>query len=344
LAREISEDSSSIENGGDLGTLTRGQIFPALDEAIFGPGAEALNTPFGPIETPMGYHLFLVRSHSPAATKTLDEALPELTASVKRRKARAKAAERIEELEKAARYPATLADGAKALGLETQETDFFPADKAPDFFAGQDSELQRAFRVEIGQLSYPATSPNGYFLYVVTEKKDSFIPPFGDPKVQEKVSADWLNATAGDLAQAAAKVFLTKVAASGWDQAIKDLPSSVAIGQTPLFRRLSAFEAGEPLLYTDLNALLKNYATLAQPGQFGPEPVPIVNPDPSGYLALALAKVEPADESEIDQPGGFSSESIKTRVADAFYDHWLAQATKEVEIKLPADLRALIEG
>jgi hypothetical protein len=89
---------------------------------------------------------------------------------------------------------------------------------------------------------------------------------------------------------------------------------------------------------------LKNYASLARPGQVGPEPVPVVNPAPVGFLAISLAKLEPADEADIDAPGGFSARGTQERLMDTFYGYWLSQANEEVDLKLPSELRALVEG
>ncbi|MDR0549803.1 MAG: SurA N-terminal domain-containing protein [Deltaproteobacteria bacterium] len=345
LAKEISQDTSTVENGGELGEIERGQTFAAFDEAIFGQGVAALNKPLGPVESPLGYHVLLVRSHTPGGTKPLAEVTSELELNVKNRKARAEAANQIEELEKAARYPSTLADGAKALGLEVKETDFFNENAgAPDFLANQPPELQKAFRQEIGQLSFPTTSPNGYAIYAVTEKKDSFIPTLDDQATKEKVQADYVDQGALVLAKEAAANFLAQVTAKGWDAATSSAPKTAVVGQTPLFRRLSLFEAGEPFVYANVDGLLRNYATLSKPGQIGPEPVVIVNPDPSGYLAISLAKLEPADENDLTQPGSFSPASIRDRLKETFYSYWVYQANQEVELKMPPELRSFIEG
>jgi hypothetical protein len=156
--------------------------------------------------------------------------------------------------------------------------------------------------------------------------------------------ADWIAQEAQQKAMEAAVVFLEKAKTVGWGPAVQELPSTASPGQTPLFRRLSLFEAGVPIIYSDVQTLLKNYAVLAWPGQIGPDPIPVINPTPKGFLAVSLAKLEPADEADVDKPGGFSSRGTQDRLMDAFYGYWLAQANQEVDLKLPNEVRSLIDG
>jgi peptidyl-prolyl cis-trans isomerase D len=61
VAEQESSDKASAANGGELGTVTRGQTVPAFDQAIW-------NTPVGqisqPILTQYGYHILQVESRS----------------------------------------------------------------------------------------------------------------------------------------------------------------------------------------------------------------------------------------------------------------------------------------
>jgi peptidyl-prolyl cis-trans isomerase D len=54
VAREVSEDFVTAEQGGHLGVVPQGQMLPALDSAVFATAAGALA---GPVQSPSGYHL-----------------------------------------------------------------------------------------------------------------------------------------------------------------------------------------------------------------------------------------------------------------------------------------------
>ncbi|HEX8138019.1 MAG TPA: peptidylprolyl isomerase [Pyrinomonadaceae bacterium] len=80
LARENSDDPSSREQGGDLGSFTRDSHPRAFDDAAFAlkPG-----TVSGVVQTDFGYHVIKLFSHEPARAKTLQEATEEITQRLK---------------------------------------------------------------------------------------------------------------------------------------------------------------------------------------------------------------------------------------------------------------------
>jgi parvulin-like peptidyl-prolyl isomerase len=75
LARQSSDDPSSRERGGDLGTFTRDSHPRAFDDAAFAlkPG-----TVSAVVQTDFGYHVIKVSSHEPARPMTLEEATPQI--------------------------------------------------------------------------------------------------------------------------------------------------------------------------------------------------------------------------------------------------------------------------
>ncbi|MDR1577929.1 MAG: SurA N-terminal domain-containing protein [Deltaproteobacteria bacterium] len=345
LAKETSQDEATAELGGDLEWIERGLAFPAFDQAIFLEGVNKLNQPLGPIQSPMGFHILLVRAFTPASTKTLAEVEPELTERVKNRKARALAANKIEELEKSSRNLENMIESAKSLNLQVQATEFFnPLDGAPYFLSAREEDLQRAFRQDVGQLGFPITTPTSYVLYGITDKKASFIPPLSDPDTRAQVDIDWLTAQALQKSLEATLLFLEKAQSQGWEPALATVPEFVEKGQSPLFQRLNPYQAGAPFTYADLESLLKAYPTLARPGQVCPTPIPVISPTPQGFIGLSLAQVEPADEKDLDQPTVFTADPIRQRIRESFYSYWLEKALQDVETRIPDELQALIIG
>ncbi len=56
LAREVSDDPSAKQNGGDLGSFSRAQMVPAFAEAAFALKVGELSQP---VKSPFGYHIIL---------------------------------------------------------------------------------------------------------------------------------------------------------------------------------------------------------------------------------------------------------------------------------------------
>jgi len=61
LAREVSDDTSNKEQGGDLGWFKRGRMVKEFDDAVFGtgdkPGMKAGEISAAPVKTMFGYHI-----------------------------------------------------------------------------------------------------------------------------------------------------------------------------------------------------------------------------------------------------------------------------------------------
>ncbi|MBI4550526.1 MAG: peptidylprolyl isomerase [Candidatus Omnitrophica bacterium] len=96
VAREASEDTMAAE-GGNLGTIKRGDLVENLDEALFTlkPGE------ISPIlETPMGYHIFRVEKKTEKKVLSLEEVRNKIRDYVYREKSRALFAEWLDTLKK----------------------------------------------------------------------------------------------------------------------------------------------------------------------------------------------------------------------------------------------------
>ncbi|MHB0980437.1 MAG: peptidylprolyl isomerase [Thermoleophilia bacterium] len=79
LARELSEDAGSKEQGGDLGEVSKGVMVPAFEESVFSLKVGELSQP---VKTQFGYHLIEVESLNEAKQLTLDEVKEQIKAQL----------------------------------------------------------------------------------------------------------------------------------------------------------------------------------------------------------------------------------------------------------------------
>ncbi|GAB6051985.1 hypothetical protein JCM17960_08050 [Magnetospira thiophila] len=82
LAQAVSECPSALE-GGALGMVGRGQLYPEVDEQLF---KMAEGDIAGPVKSDMGYHILLCEAILPARAATLDEAAPRIREYLLRRR------------------------------------------------------------------------------------------------------------------------------------------------------------------------------------------------------------------------------------------------------------------
>lgn len=77
LAQELSKDTGSAPQGGDLGEFTRGRLVPEFEQAAF---AAEVGEIVGPIETEFGWHVIKVTAHTVSTFEEVaDEVRAELT-------------------------------------------------------------------------------------------------------------------------------------------------------------------------------------------------------------------------------------------------------------------------
>jgi peptidyl-prolyl cis-trans isomerase D len=119
LAEELSDDTSSSENGGDLGAIGRGDVAPAIEAAAFDLPA---GTNSEIIEGPDGLHIVLVDSKVKASKQVFDEAGLILAAEGASAEAATKLAS---DLSTSVAGGQSLEDAARAADLTLERTSFF---------------------------------------------------------------------------------------------------------------------------------------------------------------------------------------------------------------------------
>ena len=86
LARENSEDPASAANGGDLGSIVRGQTVPEFETAAFGLEPGSLSEL---VKTTFGFHILKVAAHEQARLKPFEEVSQEIQTSMQQERVQA---------------------------------------------------------------------------------------------------------------------------------------------------------------------------------------------------------------------------------------------------------------
>jgi len=83
VAKKVSEDPGSAQNGGDLGYFARGRMVPEFETVAFSLKSNEVS---GVVTTQFGYHIIQATGHKPAQMLSFDEVQDKLIDYLKQRK------------------------------------------------------------------------------------------------------------------------------------------------------------------------------------------------------------------------------------------------------------------
>jgi peptidyl-prolyl cis-trans isomerase D len=217
VAREVSEDTGSAAQGGDLGFVKKGEMVPQFEQAVFALKKGEV-TP-EPVRTPFGFHAIKVFEVKEASKTPLKEAAPQirerLAAEATDRAARARAEEMRAKLLGATDFMAE----ARKLGLTPYESTI-PRRAATSSMVPADPMEETAFGLAPGGVSTVIKTPAGFVVLKHVESLPAAVPPMEEIKGQvatavrrqkaeglalQKATALATEARAGDFGAAARK-------------------------------------------------------------------------------------------------------------------------------------------
>ncbi|NOQ36956.1 MAG: peptidylprolyl isomerase [Methylococcaceae bacterium] len=146
LAAEVSDDTGTAKNGGDLGLFEVGGLEKSLEDVA---STLKLGDVSEPVKSAFGYHLLKVTELVPAETKSFEAAKAEVTTAFQRKEAENTFYEMSEQLASVSyENPDNLTVAADAIGVDVQKSDFFAKDKA-EGIASEDAVRAAAFSEDV---------------------------------------------------------------------------------------------------------------------------------------------------------------------------------------------------
>ncbi|MGH9379674.1 MAG: peptidylprolyl isomerase [Thermoanaerobaculia bacterium] len=186
VAREVSEDPESAEQGGDLGFFGREDMVAPFSEAAF---AAEVGELVGPVETPFGVHLIQVIDRRSGGTTPFEEVRAQIESRLRRERAATAAEERAQaladQLANGDASPATLERLATEDTALTHGTTppFGRQDHVPEI--GRSNEFtETAFQSAAGEAAGPAGLASGWAVLVVREIQAPRLPEFEEVETE----------------------------------------------------------------------------------------------------------------------------------------------------------------
>lgn len=120
LAKELSDDTVSAKEGGDLGFFGKGVMVPEFEQAAFAMQKGEVSDL---VKSPFGFHIIKLTDIKPGGKKSFEEARPELIKQLRDNKAEEEYYALVDRLTNLAyENPDSLEPAAQTLGLEIKES------------------------------------------------------------------------------------------------------------------------------------------------------------------------------------------------------------------------------
>jgi parvulin-like peptidyl-prolyl isomerase len=117
LAKKVTDDPATADNGGDLGLFGRGAMLPEVERAAFALRAGDLTQQ--PVRSPVGYHLIKVHEYVPLVAQPLPHIYADLSAAAAEAKADSLAQARADSLMRILTSAPQGREAARRMGLVT---------------------------------------------------------------------------------------------------------------------------------------------------------------------------------------------------------------------------------
>src|SRR5437867_5177840 len=186
LAQEVSEDPGSAPRGGDLGLVSKGEMVPQFEQALFALKKGEVSPE--PIRTPFGFHAIKVFEIRESGRKPLKDVASQIRSRVAAeaadRAAKARADQIRPELQGAKDFMAE----AKKLGLQPIETTMARLDRVAAGLTAPDSLEEAAFALALGGVSTPVQTPAGLVVLKSVEAIGAGVLPLTEIKDQVATS------------------------------------------------------------------------------------------------------------------------------------------------------------
>ncbi|HXK58552.1 MAG TPA: peptidylprolyl isomerase [Acidobacteriota bacterium] len=212
VAKAVSEDPGSAQQGGDLGFFGRGQMVPEFEQAAFSlqPGQTS-----GLVKSPFGFHIIRVLDKTTTQPES-QRAVVEF--ELRQAEAIRAARDQAYKIINAARQK-PLAEVAKEHKLSAMTSDYFGiADPVPGMVVRSDFN-EKIFGLKKGDLASPYQGSGGFYVAQVADIKPPETPPFEE--VRTRVENDYKTRRGDELARQKATEFLNAAKGQDFDTVAK---------------------------------------------------------------------------------------------------------------------------
>lgn len=326
IAKEVSEDPSSAQRGGDLGYFGRGAMVKPFEEMAFTlqPGEIS---PL--VRTNFGYHIIRVEDKQEAGYQPLEEIKVLLTEQLKREEVDKLVRTRAEALlEEIKAQGGNLEEVGQKEGITVLTTPFFArTERQLPGIMNASLFVKTAFALQENEVSTPLKLGRDYYILKVVARKAPHVPEFAEiqEEVRAKLIAEKSNKAAAEKAEALDKD-LTKGAS------LQDIAQSLdlKVQETGfLTRRDPIPEIGRnPTLLDTVFQMKKGESKVVQSG--------------GKYYIVQIDDQQLFDEEDYTKKRPELEPRLQAMKESLVFQAWLERLRKQAEISINEELMALL--
>ncbi|HYS15845.1 MAG TPA: peptidyl-prolyl cis-trans isomerase [Candidatus Binatia bacterium] len=321
LAQEVSEDPGSASRGGDIGLVSKGEMVPQFEQALFALKKGEVSPE--PVRTPFGFHAIKVFEIQEGGRKPLKEVAPQIRSRLSAEAADRAAKAKADQLRPALQAAKDFMAEAKKLGLQPVETTMARIERVAGLTTPDPLE-EAAFALSVGGVSTPVSTPVGLVILKTVETIPAGVPPLAE--IKDKVAVSVKRQKAETVGLERAKQLAAD--AQGGDLAGAAKKAGAATGETARFSRAKPAERlpGDAML-----------AALQTPA--GQLSAPIKAQQ--GYYVVKVLERVPPDMGGLAAERDKLQKEILGQKQSLAWESWIngARANSKVETHLPTARR-----
>jgi len=320
LAKELSEDTATASQGGDLGFVGKGEMVPQFEEALFALKKGEISPE--PVRTPFGYHAIKVIDVQDGGLQPFREIAAKIKDKLAAERSERAAQTRADEARTALLSTKDFAAEAKKLGLDVKDTTTARGGGLEGI--GRDQQLEdTVFGLAMGGVSPVIKTAGGFVIVRVIEQIPAGVPPFVD--IKDKVAEAAKRERAQTAAEERAKAFAASV--GGGEFLAVARRDKLQTGETPLFSRAEPPKDKEALPGPVLLAALRTaVGAISDPVR-----------TPSGVYVIKTVERKPAD------PEGFAKmrDEMRTQLLESkrneAWTRWIKGLYTGAQVKIQGE-------
>jgi len=318
LAKAVSDDPGTKNNGGDLNWFGRGKMVPAFDDAAFSLQPGELSEV---VETNFGFHIIKVVDKRPQGVQPVEEVRDLIESALSHERAQELAMTKAKELRALINKGESLMDFGKERDLKVATSSFFALDTPVPGLADGFAATRMAFSMAEGEISEPISGGGAVYLmqltHIVKEHAAELV------EVDDKVRADMRKTRIENLLKEKAAGLVAMLRAGQSLEAVAKA-YDLEVENTDMFTRQNA----------TIPKIGMAPALLAAAFELTPEQPLLPEPVISGNNAI----VGVLDKREKPQDADFSAEKeslrdeLKEQKAQITLQAWMEQARKSIKV------------